>query len=78
MSSSLGEQKSVGVLKYGEGKGGKKTRGNYILIQYLPNQWIAIFARFDWLSQLGISLERKMARCFVKISEEEIEEFGKH
>ena len=23
---------------------------------YLPNQWIAIFARFDWLPYLGISL----------------------
>ena len=23
---------------------------------YLPNQWIALFARFDWLPWLGISL----------------------
>ena len=47
--------------------------------QYLPNQWIAIFARFDWLPYLGISLDihcfangEKMARRFAKVSEEEI------
>ena len=35
----------------------------YIIdIKYLPNQWIAIFARFDWLLQLGISLD---IHCFV-------------
>ena len=29
---------------------------------YLPNQWIAIFAHFDWLRELGISLD---IHCFV-------------
>ena len=61
----------------------KKCKGltliKLIMIQYLPNQWIAIFARFDWLPQLEISLDihcfanrEKMARHFAKVSEEEI------
>ena len=61
----------------------KKCKGltliKVIMIQYLPNQWIAIFARFDWHPQLEISLDihcfangEKMARHFAKVSEEEI------
>ena len=61
----------------------KKCKGltliKLIMIQYLPNQWIAIFARFDWHPQLEISLDihcfangEKMARHFAKVSEEEI------
>ena len=45
---------------------------------YLPNQWIAIFACFDWLPYPWIftvlRTERKMAHRFAKVLEEEIEE----
>ena len=54
----------------------------YLLLVFLPNQWIAIFARFDWLPNNSeypwiftvLRTERKMARRFAKVSEEEIEE----
>ena len=48
--------------------------------KYLPNQWIAIFARFDIGSHNSeypriftvLRTEREMARRFAKVSEEDI------
>ena len=52
---------------------------DYIPLKYLPNQWIAVFARSDWLPYLGISLDIycfgtgfKMAYRFATVSKEEI------
>ena len=51
----------------------------FITLQYLPNQWIALLARFDWLPQLGRFLAihcsptgAKMASRFEAFSEDEI------
>ena len=55
--------------------------GHISIISILVNQWIAIFARFDWLPARNseypwlftvLRTERKMARPFAKVSEEEI------
>ena len=44
------------------------SSGNMFFL-YLPNQWIAICARFDWLP---LDIHWKMARLSAKVSEEEI------